>query len=65
MCSDRRRLEAYQGALKNVCTNKTVIDVGAGTGVLSFFAVEAGAVKVYAIEKAEVYSKFKREVNKR
>jgi predicted RNA methylase len=65
MCSDKRRLEAYQAAINNACSNKVVIDVGAGTGVLSFFAAEAGATKVYAIEKAEVYSKFKREVNKR
>jgi predicted RNA methylase len=65
MCSDKRRVAAYEAALKASCNGKVVIDVGAGTGILSFMATEAGATKVYAIEKAEIWSKFKREVNKR
>ncbi len=38
MCSDKRRIMAYETSLKRTCSSKTVIDVGAGTGILSFMA---------------------------
>jgi FkbM family methyltransferase len=42
-----------------------VADVGAGTGVLSIFAAQFGARKVFAIENAEIYKRCKKEVKKR
>ncbi|XP_073228080.1 histone-arginine methyltransferase CARMER-like [Porites lutea] len=53
MMQDYIRTSTYQRAMLQNCTDfqdKVVIDVGAGSGILSFFAVQAGARKVYAIE---------------
>ncbi len=62
MCQDKSRLLAYEEALKKVSPGKIVVDVGAGTGVLSIFAAKGGASKVYAIENAAIVSTLSREI---
>jgi protein arginine N-methyltransferase 1 len=44
---------------KHLFKDKIVLDVGAGTGVLSMFAAQAGAKHVYAIDMANIIDKSK------
>lgn len=53
MMQDYIRTSTYQRAiLSNMADfrDKVVLDVGAGSGILSFFAQQAGAKRVYAVE---------------
>jgi type I protein arginine methyltransferase len=56
MLQDLVRTGTYQQAfLQNKIDfkDKIVLDVGTGTGILSFFAAQAGARKVYAVEASQ------------
>lgn len=51
MLLDKIRMVAYEKAIKEVVKpGMTVVDIGTGTGILSKWAIDAGAKKVYGIE---------------
>ncbi len=55
MMSDEVRLNSFRRAIfDTVGEGDVVVDLGAGLGILAFFAVQAGAERVYAIEKLDV-----------
>lgn len=57
MIKDKIRTESYKLAIeknKELFKDKIVLDLGCGTGILSFFALEAGAKHVYAVDAADI-----------
>ncbi|KAK7082052.1 hypothetical protein SK128_026183 [Halocaridina rubra] len=57
MVNDKPRTDAYADAIlknKHLFEGKIVMDVGAGTGILSLFMASAGAKKVYAVEASGI-----------
>jgi predicted RNA methylase len=43
MLKDEVRVDSYRQALSSLSEDKVVIDVGAGTGILSMMAMDYGA----------------------
>ncbi|XP_075994298.1 protein arginine N-methyltransferase 6 [Genypterus blacodes] len=57
MIADHVRTNTYRTAImrnSEAIRDKVVLDVGAGTGVLSMFCAQAGAKKVYAVEACSI-----------
>jgi Ribosomal protein L11 methyltransferase (PrmA) len=65
MLQDRRRLEYYSEIIKAKVKGKVVLDVGTGSGILSYLSLKWGAKKVYSVEEnpalQEVYRHFMKE----
>ena len=57
MLQDYIRTSTYQRAVlvnSSDFRDKVVLDVGAGSGILSFFVAQAGAARVYAVEASSM-----------
>ena len=62
MLKDTSRTLSYRNAMyrnKDLFKDKIVLDVGCGTGILSMFAVKAGAKHVYSVDMSSIIDKAK------
>ncbi len=56
LLDDHRRINAFKQAIEElVDKNKTVAEIGSALGTYSFFAVQAGAKSVYALERDDIF----------
>jgi len=59
MLQDTVRTKTYENSMvknSHLFKDKVVLDIGCGTGILSMFAVKAGAKHVYGIEMADIHN---------
>jgi protein arginine N-methyltransferase 1 len=66
MLKDEVRTLSYRRAIvdnAHLFKNKTVLDVGCGTGILSMFCVKAGAKHVYAVDCSDIINQAKQIIS--
>lgn len=67
MLQDTVRTSTYRSAIllngQKSFQDKIVMDVGAGSGILSYFAVQAGAKMVYAVEASGMAKKMQKLIS--
>jgi len=55
LLNDVERMEKYRHAVfKTVKSGDVVLDIGTGSGILAMFACQAGAKRVYAIDRGDI-----------
>jgi len=59
--NDAGRNRFYQETITATCKDKICVDVGAGSGILTDYALEAGASHVYCVEIRKARANFLRE----
>jgi type I protein arginine methyltransferase len=67
MLKDEVRTRTYQRAItenRHLFTDKVVLDVGCGTGILSMFAAQAGAKQVYAVDCSSIIEQARKIVQR-
>jgi len=62
MLADTARNEAYERAIVRAAPGRTVLDIGAGSGLLAMMAARAGAAHVYACEGNEALAATARDI---